>query len=698
MFKKAIPVFAEGKERELNYRLELRAETDSLKDTTLYISAFSFYRLTVNGRFVAFGPARAAGGYARVDVLPLDRFSIEGKKNEIVIEVAGYNCGSLSTVRQSSFVVAELRRGDEPILYTGRDFSGYRSAKCLQKTERYSAQRHFGEVFDLSEKEPYSEKYAVKLTAAENTPKYLERRVPYPKYDVIYADGFASSGRFRYEADLPCRLTRTSFAISKEWGRFDEDEIPYKPFRWIQKQRQEQKTGKGSLPIQLSAGDYVIVDLGKIETGFIGICADALEDADVVVGFSEYCSPNKFEFTRINMQNVFEYTAKAGDKIDAESFEPYTCRLATVMVKMGTVRLNSFCLRTFEQDRERLIPRKIKDTELAEIYKAAESTFVHNAVDLYTDCPSRERAGWLCDSFFTGRAEYFLTGKSSVEDAFLENYRLYEYNGEYPKGVLPMCYPADEHENGKFIPQWDMWYVIEVKEYLTKRNTSIDKELFRDSVYGVISFLESHENADGLLQDLPSWNFVEWSTANDWVQNVNYPTNFLYAEVLRAAAELYGDKTLAEKAERVAKRTAALSFDGEVFVDNAVKDWDGKLVNTKNSSEAGQYYAILFGGFDLNDKKYEKLKAHVRSGFAYFDAEGIEYVPVNAFIGFYLRILTLMKIDEPELLRTDLKRFFGGMVESTGTLWEYMEGKGSRDHGFASLAALAIDYIESKEK
>ena len=68
MFHVAIPVFAEGKEREKNYQLILRGKTADLKETILRVTAFSFYRLTVNGRFVMFGPARTAKGYARVDV------------------------------------------------------------------------------------------------------------------------------------------------------------------------------------------------------------------------------------------------------------------------------------------------------------------------------------------------------------------------------------------------------------------------------------------------------------------------------------------------------------------------------------------------------------------------------------------------------------------------------------------------------
>ena len=80
----------------------------------------------------------------------------------------------------------------------------------------------------------------------------------------------------------------------------------------------------------------------------------------------------------------------------------------------------------------------MREPELRAIVEAAKATFAHNAVDLYSDCPSRERAGWLCDSFFTARAEYFLTGESRIEEAFLENFRLYTPDGSIPdSGVFP---------------------------------------------------------------------------------------------------------------------------------------------------------------------------------------------------------------------------------------------------------------------
>ncbi len=147
MFLQAKPVFPVGKSCEKNVFVALRAETDGLHNTTLSVAAFYFYQVWVNGKFAAFGPARTAKGYARVDELALDSYARD-VKNEILILVAGYYCRSLSTVHQPSFVQAELRRGDEVLLATGRDFEAYLPKTRVQKVKRYSVQRHFHEAWD----------------------------------------------------------------------------------------------------------------------------------------------------------------------------------------------------------------------------------------------------------------------------------------------------------------------------------------------------------------------------------------------------------------------------------------------------------------------------------------------------------------------------------------------------------------------
>lgn len=165
----------------------------------------------------------------------------------------------------------------------------------------------------------------------------------------------------------------------------------------------------------------------------------------------------------------------------------------------------------------------------------------------FTDCPSRERAGWLCDSFFTARAERCLTGRSDVERSFLENYLLSRENGQLPHGMLRMCYPAS-HPNGVFIPNWAMGRALELEEYAARTEDLDTVRAFRPRLDALISYLDGFCNEDGLLERLPSWVFVEWSRANEWVQDVNYPSNMLYARVLQAYNALYGSPEHAARA------------------------------------------------------------------------------------------------------------------------------------------------------
>ena len=694
MFRKAVPVFAEGKERKMNSHILFRQTVSSLENTTLYITAYSFFRLWVNGQFVFFGPARAAGGYGRVAVLDLSEYSVQGG-NEIVVEVAGYACGSLASVDQPSYLAAELRRGEEVLLYTGRDFSCYEPGLRVQKVERYSVQRHFGEVWDYSVGDPFSEKYCRSIVPVQTNLQWLPS-TPDPSFTYQATKEITSSGVFTL-GNPPGKNNSYSWQeIPKEWGVFPEEEIQSFPYRWVRSQKMTVTGGKQTFPKTLTQGTYALMDMGKIWCGFLELGVKVLEDTCLVVAFSELSEKETFSYTNINMQNVIEYTFPAGTETKMLSFEPYTCRHCAVMVKVGTVELTGFGIRCYEYDAKRFLPREIHDPELKRIYNAALRSFCHNVLDIYMDCPSRERAGWLCDSYFMGKVEHFLTGESAVEDAYLENYRLHTGKGKLPEGILPECYPSDFE--GNFIPQWNLWYILEVYEYLTQRNQSVDKELFRKSIYGILSFMEKYENSDGLLQDLPSWNFVEWSKANTWVENVNYPTNFLYAQALQSAAELFVDAALSAKAEQVRTVPRERSFNGEVFLDHSVTEKTGLLRNAEDFSEAGQYYAILFGDVDLEEPKYAALKQHVLAGFAGFDPDGEHYVPVNMFIGYFLRLLVLIKMDRPDILSADIKRKFLPMADLTDTLWEYNfhQRKGSYDHGFSSFAAITAWIADRK--
>ena len=68
----------------------------------------------------------------------------------------------------------------------------------------------------------------------------------------------------------------------------------------------------------------------------------------------------------------------------------------------------------------------------------------------------------------------------------------------------------------------------------------------------------------------------------------------LYAGALDAASKLYNLPDLHTQAEAVREAIRKQSFDGEFFVDNALRK-DGQLKVTHNRTEVCQYYAFFFG-------------------------------------------------------------------------------------------------------
>ncbi len=592
----------------MNTYAVFRAVLPDLDGTVLALTAFSFYRLTVNGHFVSFGPARAGKGHARVDEIALSPYASEGE-NEILIEVAGYYCKTLSTVKQPSFLQAEVRRGETVLAATGHQFDCFLPPHKLQQTERYSKQRHFTEIWDLREAGTLTEE--VYRTEAEILPldlQYLPRRAPYPLYEDLNISASKLGGVLRFEETLPYKKEKYSRGyLPEDWGFWQYDALSYHPHTWIQRQEQTPTRKEETLPLSLQENEYAIFDLGHIEAGFFMTKLKAFAESEVIFAFTEYYEGETFRFSNMNAHNVISYLLSAGGEHEVMSFEPYTCRFLMVAVKKGAVKLEDIGMKSYMFDIRGLSYPDCKDKELQAIYRAAVRTFAHNAVDLYTDCPSRERAGWLCDSYFTAKTEFALTGKTAVEDAFLENYRYYRNEGEIREGALPMCYPADvetDEPEGRFIPQWTMWYILECAEYCLKRGHEDAKEDFRESIYMLLHFYRQFENENGLLEKLPSWNFVEWSVANDWTEDVNFPTNFLYAGVLDAIADLYDDTSCRRRAKEVRDATIQASFNGTYFHDHAVRDESGQLILQDHASEACQYYAILFGGLDMDSARY----------------------------------------------------------------------------------------------
>lgn len=702
-FAAARPVWVEGRETEKNVFAGFRAifEVSGNETVTLRVTASTIYRAFVNGEFVGHGPARAAHGYYRIDEWNIVRFLRPGA-NVVAIEVAGYNANSYYLLDQPSSLQAEVVSQDGLLAATGVPENAFTAAvldERVQKVQRFSFQRPFIEYYRLAPgfdawRSEVGAPFETAPLAGSAAGKLLPRGVPYPRFDILTPATHVASGKMA-DKDINGRIweDRSLTDIGPKLGGYPRQELEVEVSTDVQFYETNSSEAVNApydreRPLPLADMQFHTIDFGRNVTGFLRCDVACESPTRLYVLFDEMLMNNDVDFKRLGTVSVITYELAPGEYA-LESFEPYTLRYAKFFVPKGTCGITNIGLRTYENPEASRAAFACSDARLDRIFEAARATFAQNATDIFMDCPSRERAGWLCDSYFTAEAALDLCGNTVVERNFLENFALPDRFAHLPEGMLPMCYPSD-HNDGVFIPNWALWCVVQLGAYLDRGGDRQIIDLMRPKILGLFDYFKRFKNEDGLLEKLESWVFVEWSKANEFVQDVNYPSNMLYAGALDAAARLYGMPELAAEAARIRETIRTQAYDGTFFIDNAVRE-NGRLVRTDNRSEVCQYFAFFFGV--ATPETHAELWRVLRDEFGPTRKETkahAEVHPANMFIGNILRLELLSRYGAQKRMVDELCGYFGHMAERSGTLWENDGAYASLNHGFASHAAVSL--------
>ncbi len=704
-FVAAKPVWPEGRDTEKNLFVGFRAGFEAPAHARVWLRATgsSLYRVWLNGEFLAHGPARAAHGFYRVDELDITS-RLKPGVNLVAFEVAGYNVNSFYLLDQPAFLQAEVVADGRVLAGTGggdRAFEATILRERVQKVQRYSFQRPFIEVYRLAPGfDAWRRDAAARMEparcAVQPVKALLPRRVAPPDYVLRQPSWRVSGGELKTGVPVakPWK-DRSLTAIGPKLGGYLEKELETVPSLELQTIANANGTPLNKpyapgQPLALRAGGYEIADLGCNLTGFIGTRVVCRSKTRLVVSFDEILTNDDVDFKRLGCVNAVVWELEPG-RYELESFEPYTLRYLKLMSLGGDCDVERLWLREYVSSGVSRAQFAASDERFNRLFAAGRETFRQNALDIFMDCPSRERAGWLCDSFFTSRVAFDLCGDTRIERCFLENFQLPPSFAHLPEGMLPMCYPSD-HDDGVFIPNWALWFVVELDEYLARSGDRALVDALRGRVLRLFEFFKQYRNEDGLLEKLPSWVFIEWSKANSFVQDVNYPSNMLYAAAMAAAGRMYGVEDMTREAGRIRDTVRKQSFDGEFFVDNAVRK-DGKLAVTRNRTEVCQYFAFYFDV--ATPQSHAKLWRTLVSDFGPQRKETRAHAdvhPANAFIGNVLRLELLSRNGLCQQLLDESLAYHLYMVDRTGTLWEHDRTQASCNHGFASHSSVHVLY------
>lgn len=706
-FLKAKPVWPKGMEREMNmmagFRLELEAPGPA-DAVLLRITGATVYRVTVNGVFAGYGPVRACHEHYRVDEIDL-RPSLAPGANILGIEVAGYNCRSFAFLDQPSFLQAEVIAGGIVVAATGAEpggFQAYILSERVQKAVRFSYQRTFTEIYRLS---PGFDRWRTDRQVESSAVDYevfagkelLPRRVPYCTFPLRRLNQIVSRGYLQpYENPSP-KKDRSQIYAGIEFEHntpaidgFRESDLETVPHMELQNYLSFTEAGpRQSLAendvLDLSARRYAILDFGSDNTGFLGLTVTCQEKTRLVLTFDDLLVDGDIKFPRADWVNLITFELEPGT-YRLESFEPYTCRYIKPQTLEGSCRISNVFLREFKNPHMGCATFECSDPRLNEIFEAGRATLEQNCNDALMEDTCRERATWIIvDSLYVARGSFALLHETSMEKNLFEDYLLPKSFDHVPDGTFPVVYPADQVEQF-WLPHQNLYIPIQLEEYYRRGGDRDMVKGFESKLSNYFRWLAQFENEDGLLEKLPGWLWIEWSQAQAFGYDVNYPVNMLYARSLATMARLYERPRFAKLSEKIKRAILEQSYDGQFFIDNAVRE-NGVLRRTGNRTEVCQYYA--FDCDIVTPESHPGLWATLRDDFGpkrrlseHVAARWPEIHLANSLPGYTIRLDLLSRFGESQAMFDDAICSLHHMACLTNTLWEHMDPSNGLCHGF----------------
>lgn len=724
----AQPIFAPVDSREPGifccYRADLALPESEMPDSVqLRITGRSYYRLYVNGVFVMHGPARTARGYLRVDELEL-RPHLHAGQNAVAIEQMSFGDAfnsysndltledglllfeiAVRRTPQDAYAVQAYSCAETPCrLLSSRASRAERKTHCREASEIWFLDASYG-AWRTGPLDGFTESRVL-----AETPQLLPRRVPYPDlacksdfflenfgsftYDGAYEPTFYEKPLLEQYKTLPERLLPDLARVRETAG---DAAVRYIP---------------GGAAATVRDRTFLAWSLPESFVGFIGFRLET--DADLRVDLVATELLNTDGSIRCDYNPGTRLHVRKGT-YEFLSFDPRLLRYVRFYLTAedgpAHVTVSDIHIRTFSIPDTREGFFTCSDEDVNRLYRAARKTLLLNTLDIFMDCPDRERGGWLCDSFWTARACALLLGDTAVETAFLENFLLTD-PALYRDAFFPSVYPG--LEPGYPAPQiatWSFWFLAELCEYVRRTG---DDSLIRAHADRIEAFIDGAlalRGESGLLENLPIV-FIDGSQSNrpSHVGPISVPANALFAYALREYGLQFGMPQHVRTAETlfVRLRDAILPLCREdlripdsLVYEKSCESWKvcGRFRSGGRWSEAAHCTDIWCGllGFAM-----QADPGSVPHGVKWRVVEEMgpasKYKPdpdvdrSALFIGLEIRFDMLARLGLADTMMRELRAVYDVQLrEGPGTLWEHeIIRTTSRCHGFGSHAGYLL--------
>lgn len=683
LFQEAKAVWLENPANQWNQFVGFHTavEMAESENVTISVAARSYYRLYINGSMVANGPARSAEGTCRVDQ---HRIQLSGYTH-IAVEVTALNkpekyCNDCTL--EHGLLAAEIIN-EEGTVISATGSSGWTCQELNYRrsvVETMSHSRGIVEYYDLMPDYLSWTCRELPDTPAfvEQEPEYLKRHSPYPIYRKIPVEcllGVFDMGA--YPQGQPGFLLQLGRMFNPQWYSLIPEENKF--LEELRQETEEPFTGSMERIQDNGYANIICVQPGKkpacilfenrvSEIGFLALQITVEKPCILDIVNSDHTDAEGYIWPNTY---VTRYELQPG-RYNLTTFEPKLVRYVKVILRTtGKVELShpSILEYTYPDGHEGTFT--CSDGDLNRIYDGARRTLRLCTLDLFMDCPQRERGGWLCDSYFSGEAAWQMFGDANVERDMLDNFLRTDPDAKW-NAFFPEVYPgvhSDSVDVG--IRNWSYWLMLELCAYYRRTGDKAFMEEHKSRVTRFVNGLLSLRGEHGLPQ-IEGTQFVDWSLANKpfAMGQISIPNSCLAVYMLEQLGEVYevqSWKAAADDMRCVIEKLGTSSILG-LGGDGATYD-DGVLKRNDCRTEGG-IALELWSGFFQNDRLFVREFVKTMGTCPEFRPNP-NYGRANLFIGLILRFGVLSKMDRISQLVRELKNvYLEELKVGSGTYFE----------------------------
>ena len=443
---------SEHRNRHILFRKKLQVK-ERVENAKIYVSADDFYKLYLNGRFVAMGPSPAYHTRYNYNEIDVTEYLLEG---ENTVAVHTLYQGLVNRVWQSGDnrhgLILDLEINGNTVLSSDTEFltaphTGYRECGIAG----YDTQ--FLEEYDSRAREVGFET---------------------PDFD----DGYWENASIASYSD------RTLIPQSTEM--LTTEIIEPKVLR--------------------RDGNTVFADFGSCYVGYLSAVVKGADGSTVTVRLGQELNEDGRVRYELRANCVYEEPWILGEGLSTlDQFDYKSARYAELILPEGA-RLEKifFTARHYPFALKAQIHRDLPNsTDIQRIFDLCVNTQKYGPQEAVLDCMEREKGFYIADGSYTALTHMLLTGKDDLARKLIDEAFYSDFITDTVTNCLDGSFMQETAEGPLLVPKLVLWHYR-----LTK-----DKEYLRNNYGKVIKLLEAYKREyenNCLLTVVDKWSVVEW--------------------------------------------------------------------------------------------------------------------------------------------------------------------------------------------